>query len=456
MYNNGISWISSSNTVDLSNDIPEKFKSNTIYDLGELNQNITLPVFDLAEYEECTIMFDVMNDIHIDFASNVIWEDTPNLSNGNHYELHVKKIGNKLFGNIKEYKLLQPKYLTFTAVEDNSSVGFYYWVGPAPVTAPDLGKNMEYSLDNGKTWETYTIVNDYNNINRINLEHVGDSVMFRGNNETLRGEGANSTKCELQGKVAASGDITSLLNGIGGDIPIPESCFAMFFFYEEGLTSAPNLPSTQLGSNCYSNIFNYTSLTEAPELPATRLTEHCYSQMFSHCTSLIKAPALPATTLANNCYANMFSDCTSLTTAPELPAVTLADSCYQYMFNNCTSLTTAPELPATKLASNCYNSMFAGCTSLIAAPELPATSIGSYGGCYNLMFKNCTQLNSVKVALSSIPWDDDNFRFPYTENWLSGVAATGTFKWNGPVPYNGTRNASLIPSGWTVESITDN
>ena len=225
MYNNGISWISSSNTADLSNDIPEKFESNTIYDLGELNQNITLPIFDLAEYEECTIMFDVMDDININFTSNVIWEDTPNISNGNHYELHIKNIGDKLFGNIKEYKLpQQPKYLTFTAVEDNSSVGFYYWVGPHPGTTPDLGKNMEYSLDNGKTWETYTIVNAYNDINWINLEHVGDSVMFRGNNETLAGTEANQyTGCLLKGKVAASGDITSLLNGKGGDIPVPDN-----------------------------------------------------------------------------------------------------------------------------------------------------------------------------------------------------------------------------------------
>ena len=235
---------------------------------------------------------------------------------------------------------------------------------------------------------------------KARLLKVGDSVMFRGNNETLSGEGVNSTKCRLQGKVAASGDITSLLNGVGGDIPIPRRCFAMFFFQESALTTAPNLPSTTLSDSCYLGMFIYcTSLTSAPALPATTLAPYCYHQLFNNCTSLTTAPELPATTLATNCYYQMFQDCTSLTTAPALPATTLADSCYKEMF---------------------------------------------YG---------CTQLNSVKVALSSIPWDDDNYRFPYTTNWLSGVAETGTFKWNGPVPYNGTRNTSLIPSGWTVESL---
>src|SRR5574344_2006953 len=89
------------------------------------------------------------------------------------------------------------------------------------------------------------------------------------------------------------------------------------------------------------------------------------------------------------------------------------------MFNGCTSLTTAPELPATTLAEQCYSYMFNGCTALTTAPELPATTLANY--CYQSMFKNCTNLQYVKCLSTDITATDA------LTDWLSGVAATGTF-----------------------------
>ena len=60
--------------------------------------------------------------------------------------------------------------------------------------------------------------------------------------------------------------------------------------------------------------------------------------MFWGCTSLTTAPELPATELADFCYENMFQGCTSLTIGPELPASILSDGCYNSMFYNCSSL----------------------------------------------------------------------------------------------------------------------
>ena len=54
------------------------------------------------------------------------------------------------------------------------------------------------------------------------------------------------------------------------------------------------------------------SLTSAPELPATELADDCYFGMFSGCTSLTKAPELPATDLPSRCYSNMFTGCSNL------------------------------------------------------------------------------------------------------------------------------------------------
>ena len=53
-------------------------------------------------------------------------------------------------------------------------------------------------------------------------------------------------------------------------------------------------------------------LTSAPELPATDLAERCYKAMFKGCISLEVAPVLPATTFILECYREMFYGCTSL------------------------------------------------------------------------------------------------------------------------------------------------
>ena len=217
------------------------------------------------------------------------------------------------------------------------------------------------------------------------------------------------------------------------------------------LVKAPKLPATSLGYyQCYYDMFSgCTSLTTAPELPATTLVGNCYSSMFSGCTSLITAPELPATILAEECYSRMYYGCTALTTAPELPATTLADHCYSSMFSGCISLTTAPELPATTLSSNCYScyqSMFEGCTSLTTAPELPIINLNSSYGCYYSMFKGCTNLNCIKAMFTTEPSS-------YTNSWVDGVSATGTFVKNANATWN-VSGVNGIPEGWTVETAT--
>ena len=117
----------------------------------------------------------------------------------------------------------------------------------------------------------------------------------------------------------------------------------------------------------------------------------------------------------NYCYAFMFSQCASLTTTPTLPATTLASDCYNYMFYSCTSLTTAPALPATTLAERCYYGMFNGCSNLASIDV------------------NFTTWNTSEDA---------------TTNWVSNVAASGTFTCPGALPK--TTGPHNIPSGWTI------
>ena len=153
---------------------------------------------------------------------------------------------------------------------------------------------------------------------------------------------------------------------------------------------------------------------------------------------------LPATKLTHGCYTALFSGCKKLSKAPALPATVLAEHCYDSMFAHCEDIQTAPALPPTTLAAYCYTAMFSGCTGLTTSPSLPAATLTE--GCYSYMFENCSRLNSVTCLATNISANR------CTENWLKGVAASGTFTKAAGMTSWPTNSASGIPSGWTVEN----
>lgn len=216
-------------------------------------------------------------------------------------------------------------------------------------------------------------------------------VYFKGSNlEGFSKDVENYSKFIVSKEFKCSGNIMTLIDGVGETVIIPNKCCFYELFYYSKIVTAPKLPATSLCDSCYYYMFYHcTSLTIAPELPAITLANGCYEGMFSGCTSLKTAPALPATTLADYCYCGMFTGC-SLTTAPDLPAKNLAKSCYALMFCGCLNLTTPPVLPATSLANGCYAGMFEWCSNLTTAPELPATFLTRF--CYEAMFLGCTNL----------------------------------------------------------------
>ena len=297
------------------------------------------------------------------------------------------------------------QYLTFTALESGKFTFLF--------------NALQYSLDNGTTWNTLAANSTSQTVN------AGNKIMWKQTGlipDSSDGIGMFSST----GRFKVSGNVMSLYYGDNfiGQTDLTGKTYAFYGLFTNctKLIDASNLilPATTLANRCYYNMFqSCTGLTTAPELPAITLNERCYCSMFYGCTSLKTAPELPATTLADNCYSSMFYNCTSLTTAPELSAATLFYSCYSSMFYGCTSLTTAPELPGTTLASSCYNSMFYGCTSLTKAPELPATTLAN--NCYYQMFSDCTSLNYIKCLATDISASS------CTYNWVINVATYGTF-----------------------------
>ena len=84
--------------------------------------------------------------------------------------------------------------------------------------------------------------------------------------------------------------------------------------------------------------------------------------------------------------------------------------------------------------------MFRGCTSLVNAPELPATTLVL--SCYRWMFNGCTSLNVITMLATDISADF------CLDEWVDGVAATGTFTKNASATYDPSTIG--IPAGWTV------
>ena len=341
-------------------------------------------------------------------------------------------ISNKIiaYGNIVNGELLNQN-LIFTAKQPNSTIAMNA-VGNAPTVAL-------YASYDGFSWMPFIVGKT-----TLTLPNAGDSVYIRAvsTNERMGRDINNYNSFSINGKVAASGNIQSLL----GTAEITAYyCFYGLFYNCTSLTQAPALPATTLAYDCYGSMFKgCSSLTKAPELPAMTLATYCYSNMFKGCSSLTKAPELPAMTLANSCYYGMFEGCISLNRAPELPAMTLDRYCYSNMFKGCSSLTQAPELPAETLAIYCYSNMFNGCSSLTQAPELPAMTLAA--NCYSYMFNGCKQINEIKTAQTS---------FENCNNWLSNVSKTGTFYCPSILGTNDTikRGSSACPDGWNVVNI---
>ena len=142
-------------------------------------------------------------------------------------------------------------YVTFSAQEDNSSIG---------LTKLSSNQTLEYSTDT-TAWNTFDTTTN------ISL-NSGDKVYVRG---ILSADNTTSqyTQFKMTGKIAASGNCNAIGNYEDLEAPLKKYCY-------------------------YHMFYGCAALVEAPELPATELAVGCYSRMFRYCKSLTTDPALPA------------------------------------------------------------------------------------------------------------------------------------------------------------------
>lgn len=162
-------------------------------------------------------------------------------------------------------------YLTFTAETAGVTVQL-----TANNTPPSI--SLEYNLDGGG-WTAYTVGDT------ITLPNIGSTLKMRGNNAAISNASGYHQFIIGVGNASLSGSITSLMDGVGGDVPLGERGFYRLFYTQSRLTGDVVIPSTSLGSYCFAAAFLGTSITSAT-LHATTTVSECYRSMFQNCGNL--------------------------------------------------------------------------------------------------------------------------------------------------------------------------
>jgi len=198
--------------------------------------------------------------------------------------------------------------LKFTNVNNSgaSTITIHYRNYDNQVELNALNNSIQFSND-GIHWELWGFDRT------ITLENKEDFIYVKSDLGYLSKDASNYAQFIMTGKIAASGDITSLLNGTGGNV---------------------DLSANNRSYNFYSLFKNCTALTSAPKLPSTTLSRQCYGDMFYCCTSLLEAPVLPAPILKEGSYQTMFYGCTAMEAINCYAEVIIAsNSTFNWLYN---------------------------------------------------------------------------------------------------------------------------
>ena len=163
------------------------------------------------------------------------------------------------------------------------------------------GKQIEFSLDDGKNWNTVSS----SNYVTLNPHQV---MLLRGNaascyNTTIR----TTQDCYIYGNLMSLIDPTGYATNT--TISFDQAFYGLFYnsTYASDAAHLKNhpskdlaLPATTLRQACYQNMFRGTGIDRSPVLPAPTLVTSCYNRMFQGCSSLTKVTCL-ATSGFSNC-----------------------------------------------------------------------------------------------------------------------------------------------------------
>lgn len=193
-------------------------------------------------------------------------------------------------------------YVTFSAdSEQKFSMDFSGYNGNFTLGE---GEYFEYSVGGGN-WVRFT-----GSISDVAFGGAGKDLRLRGKSSKGTANDVYSySKIEFSTAdvmVKCTGDIRTLIDYTDyTGVSTSSAKFCCLFHLNTLLTTAPELPATDLMVGCYDSMFyGCTSLTEAPELPATKLVSDSYRYMFYNCSSLSKVTMLATNVSASDCLVN--------------------------------------------------------------------------------------------------------------------------------------------------------
>jgi len=282
-------------------------------------------------------------------------------------------------------KLKNLKYesspLCFTALQANSTITL------------NTTASLEYCTD-GKTWMMYV------SPAQITLAHIGDIVLFRGDNDAIPSINYGDVMT-LTGKFKVSGNIMSILGW--KEAIETDNALNGFFAYCSQIVDVSELvlPAKRIGVRAYYNMFIGSGITSLPIIKAEQVNNESFENMFASCNSLefVDVP-VPKSTIGGNAGANVVS----------------------YMFRNCTGLK--------------YVNL--DVSNFIDRP-LSQTWYFARG-----LLEGCTGLKVVKVN-----FDDFYVDRYFVDGWLQDAAQDATLLCP-PNLDTSTRGNSTVPAGWTV------
>lgn len=188
-------------------------------------------------------------------------------------------------------KKANDSYLTFTALQANSTISMNA-VGSAPSVS------LEYSVDNGVNWSPFIVGTTI-----VTLSNIGDNVKLKGINDRIGYTVSQYNVFNMTGEISASGDITSIINGVGGDETLVGRCFMRTFYDCTQLKQAPNLPSTSMGTYGYYQMFRGSGIKSC-EINILTVPSNGFYQMFASCSSLNYVLTKMTDISASNCLTN--------------------------------------------------------------------------------------------------------------------------------------------------------
>ena len=331
--------------------------------------------------------------------------------------------------------IINPDYLCFTALDDNTQFTFTKYINLPNTTIPSIS----YSLDGGDTWTEVAMSGSGNeDIVTTPAVNAGGKVLWKAEAARFALSQDKYSTFNANGRFNVSGNIMSLLYGDN--------------HYDK--------TDTKSYTYSFGSLFrDSTNLIDASQLklPRGHMNAADLLGLFFGCTSLVHGAPLYAPNIPDSCCYWMYRGCTSMTEMPTIAATSMlkdngdpANYGLYYAFYGCSNMEGDVKLNIVgDVAQQVLDACFSYCSKITSVDLAFNGALGKMA--LRGAFVGCTLLSHVKCLATSF-YDDGTAANGSLYNWMNNVSRTGTFIQASGVTW--PRGKSGIPDNWTIETQT--